>query len=148
MSWNSHITVACVVEQDGRFLLVEERAGGGLVLNQPAGHWEEGETLFQAALRETLEETAWEVELTGLLGIYAFKPDHLDYGFLRLAFAARPLLYHPQRALDEGIERAVWLSRDELVAEAGRHRSPMVLQGIDDYLAGRRHPLDLIAHLR
>jgi 8-oxo-dGTP pyrophosphatase MutT (NUDIX family) len=148
MSWNSHITVACVVEQDGRFLLVEEQAGGGLVLNQPAGHWEEGETLFEAAVRETLEETAWEVELTALLGIYAYKPDHLDHGFLRLAFAARPLRHDPRRALDEGIERAVWLSRGELVAEAGRHRSPMVLQGIDDYLAGRRHPLDLIAHLR
>lgn len=148
MSWNSHITVACVVERDGRFLLVEERVSEGLVLNQPAGHWDEGETLFQAAVRETLEESAWEVELTALLGLYAYKPEHLDYGFLRVAFVARPLFHHPQRALDEGIERAVWLSRDELIASAARHRSPMVLQGVEDYLAGKRYPLDLIAHLR
>jgi 8-oxo-dGTP pyrophosphatase MutT (NUDIX family) len=148
MSWNSHITVACVVEREGRFLLVEERVSGGLVLNQPAGHWDEGETLFQAAVRETLEESAWEVELDGLLGIYAFKPQNLDYGFLRVAFAARALRHHPRRALDEGIERAVWLSRDELAACSERHRSPMVLRGVDDYLAGRRYPLELLTHLR
>lgn len=148
MSWNSHITVACVVEREGRFLLVEERVAGGLVLNQPAGHWDEGETLFQAAVRETLEESAWEVELIALLGLYAYKPEHLDYGFLRVAFAARTLQHHPRRALDEDIERTVWLSRDELAAETARHRSPMVLRGVDDYLAGRRYPLELVAHLR
>ena len=148
MSWNSHITVACVIEREGRFLLVEEQAGEGLVLNQPAGHWDEGETLFQAAVRETLEESAWEVELTALLGLYAFKPEQLDHGFLRVAFVARALFHHPQRALDQGIERAVWLSRDELAASVARHRSPMVLRGVDDYLAGRRYPLDLVAHLR
>ncbi len=149
MSWNSHITVACVVERDGRFLLVEERAAdGSLVLNQPAGHWEEGETLHAATLRETLEESAWEVELTAVLGLYAYKPAHLDHGFLRVAFAAQALRHHPQRQLDEGIERAVWMSREELAACRERHRSPMVLLGIDDYLAGKRYPLDLINHLR
>lgn len=149
MSWNSHITVACVVEHEGRFLLVEERnAEGGLVLNQPAGHWEEGETLHAAALRETLEESAWEVELTAVLGLYAYKPAHLDHGFLRIAFAARALRHHPQRQLDKGIERALWMSPEELAACVERHRSPMVWLGVDDYLAGKRYPLDLITHLR
>lgn len=151
MSWNSHITVACVVEQDGRFLLVEERSGEpgeALLLNQPAGHWEDGETLQGAALRETLEESAWEVELTAVLGLYAYKPAHLEYGFLRVAFAARPLRHHAQRPLDQGIERALWLSYAELAASAARHRSPMVLRAVDDYRAGRRYPLELLSHLR
>jgi 8-oxo-dGTP pyrophosphatase MutT (NUDIX family) len=148
VSWNAHITAACVIEREGRFLLVEERIAGGLVLNQPAGHWDEGETLFQAALRETLEESAWDVELTGVLGIYAYKPEELEHGFLRVAFVARALRHHPQRALDNGIERAVWLTREELVAEAARHRSPMVLRCVDDYRSGRRYPLDLVAHLQ
>ena len=147
MSWDSHITVACVIEREGRFLLVEERAGEGLVLNQPAGHWDEGETLYAAALRETLEESAWEVELTALLGLYAYKPAQLDHGFLRVAFAAKALRHHPQQPLDSGIERALWMSRDELAACAERHRSPMVLRGVDDYLAGKRYPLDLVNHL-
>jgi len=147
MSWDSHITVACLIEREGRFLLVEERAGEDLVLNQPAGHWDEGETLYAAALRETLEESAWEVELTALLGLYAYKPAHLDHGFLRVAFAAKALWHHPQQPLDSGIERALWMSRDELAACAERHRSPMVLRGVDDYLAGKRYPLDLVNHL-
>ena len=147
MSNSSHITVATVVERDGRFLFVEERVGGSLVLNQPAGHWEDGETLFEAAVRETIEETAWEVELVSLLGVYEFRPADLDYGFLRFAFSARPLRHHAGRALDTGIERAVWLTRDELAAEASRHRSPMVLRCVDDARAGRGSPLNLITHL-
>jgi len=146
MSNASHITVATVVERQGRFLFVEERVGGERVLNQPAGHWEEGETLLQAALRETLEETAWEVELTALVGVYEYRPPDLDYGFLRFAFAARALSFDPERPLDQGIERALWLGRDELLAHP-RHRSPMVLRCVDDALSGRRLPLEVIAHL-
>lgn len=141
-----HITVATLVERDGRFLCVEERVGGQLVLNQPAGHWDEGETLFQGAIRETLEETAWQVELTGLIGVYEYRPPELDYGFLRFAFSARPLRHWPERALDAGIERAVWLTREEVLAHP-HHRSPMVLRGINDARSGRCLPLDLIAHL-
>jgi 8-oxo-dGTP pyrophosphatase MutT (NUDIX family) len=149
VNWKGRVTVACVVEHEGRFLLVEERAeNGGLVLNQPAGHWDEGESLFAAALRETLEESGWEVELTALVGLYDYQPAHLDHGFLRLAFAARPLRHHPQRQLDQGIERALWLGREELAACAERHRSPMVLRGVDDYLSGQRYPLELVHHLR
>ena len=84
MAWDSHIVVACVVERDGKFLLVEERIEGATVLNQPAGHWDPGETLFEAALRETLEESAWEVRLDALLGLYHYQPPQLDYGFLRV----------------------------------------------------------------
>ena len=142
----SHITVATVIERDGAFLFVEERINGGLVLNQPAGHWDEGESLFAGAVRETLEETGWDVELTGLLGVYEFKPDDLDYGFLRFAFAANPLRHHADRKLDAGIERAVWFTRDQLIAHPC-HRSPMVLRCVDDFRSGRRLPLDVIAHL-
>lgn len=148
-SWTPHVVVACVIERDGRFLLVEERIPGlpGLVLNQPAGHWEAGETLVAGAQRETLEETGWDVRPTALLGLYHHDPDNLSYGFLRVAFVAEALSQRPDHALDTGIERALWMTRDELAAESPRHRSPMVLRCIDDYLAGRRFPLDLIAHL-
>ena len=142
----SHITVATVVERDGAYLFVEERVNDQLVLNQPAGHWEENETLFEGAVRETLEETGWDVELTGLVGIYEFKPEDLEYGFLRFAFAARALRHHAERSLDEGIARAVWLTRDE-VAAYPCHRSPMVIRCLNDFHSGRRLPLDVIGHL-
>ncbi len=143
----AHVTVATVIERDGRFLFVEERVEGRSVLNQPAGHWDDGETLLQAALRETLEETAWEVKLEALVGIYEFRPAELDYGFLRFAFSAKPVRELRDRPLDKGIERAVWLTRDELVAAADRHRSPMVLRCVDDWRSGRRLPLETLAHL-
>jgi 8-oxo-dGTP pyrophosphatase MutT (NUDIX family) len=142
----SHITVATIVERDGAYLFVEERVNDQLVLNQPAGHWEENETLFEGALRETLEETGWEVELTGLVGIYEFKPSDLDYGFLRFAFSARALNHHPERELDEGIVRAVWFTREQLLAHPC-HRSPMVVRCVDDFRSGQRLPLDVIGHL-
>lgn len=147
MSWSAHVVVASIVERDGRFLIVEEQIEGGLLLNQPAGHWEQGETLIEGARREALEETRWEVEPTHLLGIYHHDPANLDYGFLRIAFVARALRERPELALDAGIERALWMSRDEIVASQARHRSPMVLRCVDDYLSGKRYPLDMIAHL-
>jgi len=142
----AHITVAVVVEREGRFLLVEEGVNGQTVLNQPAGHWDAGETLFAGARREALEETGWEVELTALLGVYEHEPADLGYGFLRFAFLAQALR-DTGRELDAGIERAVWMTRAELAACRERHRSPMVLRCVDDALAGRRYPLELIAHL-
>lgn len=147
MSWSPHVVVACVVERDGRFLIVEEQVNGRVLLNQPAGHWEQHETLIAAAQRETLEETRWDVEPQALLGLYHFDPPDLDYGFLRVAFTARALRERPELALDSGILRALWLTRDEILASRERHRSPMVVRCIDDYLSGRRYPLDLIAHL-
>jgi len=142
-----HVTVAAVVVRDGKFLLVEEGVGGRSVLNQPAGHWEAGETLFEAEVRETLEETGWDVEPTALLGVYEYEPPELGYGFLRFAYLAQPLRHHPDRPLDPGISRALWLTPDELRREAARHRSPMVQRCADDALAGRQHPLALIGHL-
>lgn len=147
MSWAPHVVVACLVEHQGRFLIVEERINGELKLNQPAGHWEAGETLIEGARRETLEETRWQVEPTHLLGLYHYDPADLDYGFLRVAFVAEALRERPELALDTGIERAVWMTRDEIAATTALHRSPMVLRCVDDHLAGRRFPLDLIAHL-
>lgn len=142
-----HITVACVVERDGRFLFVEEQVNEHLVLNQPSGHWEPGETLIEGAVREALEETGWEVRPTALLGVYEYEPPELGYGFLRFAFLADPLLHHPERPLDDGIARALWLTLDELRVAVARHRSPMVLRGVEDALAGQRFPLSLLAHL-
>jgi 8-oxo-dGTP pyrophosphatase MutT (NUDIX family) len=138
-----HVTVAAIVARDGRFLFVEERIGARTVLNQPAGHWEAGETLVEAAVRETLEEAAWEIEPTALLGTYTYEPADLPYGFLRFAFLAAPRRHHAGRALDPGIVRAVWLTPDELRADAARHRSPMVLRCVEDALAGHSYPLSL-----
>lgn len=150
MSWSAHVVVASIVERDGRFLMVEERIDGSdeVFINQPAGHWEEGETLIVAAQREALEETGWEVEPTQLLGIYEFKPPELEYTFLRIAFVARAVRHHPQRVLDRGIVGPAWLTREELLRNRDRHRSPSVLRCVDDYLSGQRFPLSAIAHLK
>ena len=144
---NVHVTVATVVERDGKFLFVEETIDGRTVLNQPAGHWDPGETLAQGAVRETLEETGWDVELSALLGVYEYEPGDLDHGFLRFAYAGKALRHHPDRKLDEGIVRAVWLTPAELRRERKRHRSPMVERCVEDFARGLRYPLDFVAHL-
>jgi ADP-ribose pyrophosphatase YjhB (NUDIX family) len=143
--WRPDVTVACIVPQQGKFLLVEENVRGELVLNQPAGHLEPGESLVQAALRETLEETGWNVELTDLVGIYQWANG--DGHFLRFTFAAQARSHDPARELDAGIVHALWLTRDEIAASRPRLRSPMVLRGVDDFLAGKRLPLDALTSL-
>ncbi|MDF3029474.1 MAG: hydrolase [Moraxellaceae bacterium] len=145
MGWEPHVTVAVVIERDGRFLMVEENAEQGrVVYNQPAGHVEKGETLEQAAIREALEETGWDVKLTAFLGLYVYTPAFdRDITYYRACYRADALRHHPERALDDGILRAAWLSRDEL-AECGRLRSPLVLRCVDDALEGRSYPLDLV----
>lgn len=150
--WQPDVTVATVVVRDGCLLMVEETAGGRLVLNQPAGHLEPDESLLDAALRETREETGWDVRLTAFIGAYQWKapprPDGSDgRHYLRFAFAAEPLSHDPDRPLDTGIVRALWLTPAELQEQQARHRSPLVWQVVADYLAGRRHPLDLMQHL-
>lgn len=145
--WSPHIVVATVVERDGRFLFVEEQINGQLWLNQPAGHWEQGETLIEGAIRETVEESGWDVEPTDFLGVYEWQSPGLGYPFVRFSFAARALRHHPGRALDTGIVRALWLTRDELAREAHRTRSPSVERSLDDYLSGQRYPLSLLQHL-
>jgi len=142
--WKPNVVVAAIVERDGRFLLVEEEADGQVVLNQPAGHLDDGETLIHAVIRETLEETAWHIEPTALLGVYRWPHPAKDVTYLRFAFIARPLREEPGRSLDEGCLRALWLTRDEIRAERARHRSPQVQRCVDDYLAGACYPLDLL----
>jgi len=140
------VTVASVVERDGRFLVVEERpdTGGSLVINQPAGHVEHGETLLEAAARETFEETAWRFTPEFLVGVYLWAHPGGGSCYLRVCLGGPVSGHEPGKALDEGIERAVWLSRDELAAQRGRLRSPLVLGVIDDYLAGERYPLGVL----
>lgn len=144
--WTPRVTVATVVVDGGRMLLVEERIGGQLVLNQPAGHLEPQESLADAAVRETLEETGWDVELTAFVGCYQWQAAD-GTSFLRFCYAARPLRHHPQRALDTGIVRAVWLAPDQLRAEQARLRSPLVWQVVADHLGGQRHPLSAVKEI-
>ncbi len=144
MRWTPHVTVACVIEQQGQFLLVEELIDGQRVLNQPAGHLEPQETLLQAAVREALEETAWQVEITDLLGFYSYISPRNQVCYHRWCFIAKPLQHRPERALDSGILQAVWLDADTIRQRQARLRSPMVLQAVEDYLAGKRYPLTLL----
>ncbi len=144
MRFTPHVTVATVVEDQGRFLLVEELADGRTVLNQPAGHLEADESLTQAALRETLEETGWDVELTAVTGIYLYTAPSNGVTYQRVCFAARPIGRREGAVLDHGIIGPRWMTRAELVAAAERWRSELVLRCVDDYLAGERHPLSLI----
>ncbi|MCI2246287.1 MULTISPECIES: NUDIX hydrolase [Xanthomonas] len=141
--WQPDVTVATVVVRDGRLLQVEEAIAGALVLNQPAGHLEPDESLIEAAVRETLEETGWQVQPTAFIGAYQWKADNGRH-YLRFAFAADPVAHDPQRPLDTGIVRALWMTPAELEAAAPRWRSPLVWQVVADYLAGRRYPLDLL----
>lgn len=141
------ITVAAVVVRDGRFLVVEERIKGRDVFNQPAGHVEAGETLLEAVIRETLEETAWTLRPTALLGAYQWQAPRATRPTLRFAFIGEVLGHDPARALDRGILAARWLTRGDLLEQSTRLRSPLVLRCIDDFLAGRRQPLEPVARL-
>ena len=142
------MTVAAVIERDGRFLLIEEHTPEGLRLNNPAGHLEEGETPLQAVCREALEETARVFEPQHLLGVYLARFQRAatgeDVTYLRLAYAGgcgEPIV---GRALDEGIVRALWMSADEVRTSVAHHRSPLVLRCVEDHLAGIRLPLEAI----
>ncbi len=147
MDWDARLTVATIIERDGRFLIVEEYADGEeLVYNQPAGHLDAHETLAAAAIRETLEETAWEVQVDAIVGLYYWTHPQ-GHTFIRTCFAGQALQHHPDQPLDHGIERALWLTRDEIAALGPKLRSPMVLRCVDDYLAGRRYPLELFSYL-
>ncbi|MDA8389600.1 MAG: NUDIX hydrolase [Gammaproteobacteria bacterium] len=142
----AHVTVAAVVERDGRFLCVEEEVAGALVINQPAGHLEAGETLLAAVHRETLEETAWQFAPTALLGVYHYKSAS-GITYLRFAFIGDVSDHDPARPLDNGIRRALWLSEQDLRARQAQHRGPQVLQAVADYRRGQRYPLDVLVHL-
>jgi len=139
-----HITVATVVERDGQFLMVKEKSGHSVVYNQPAGHVEANEGLLEAALRETLEETGWAVELTDLLGIYHYTSPANKVTYIRHCFIAKALHRDAQAALDPDIIAAMWLNEEEIRDLSEQLRSPIVIKAIDHYLEGIRFPLSLI----
>jgi len=145
--WNPEVTVAAIVERDGRYLMVEERSAGRLVLNQPAGHLEDRETLLEAAIRETREETAWRFHPEALVGVYLWRNPVDERSFLRFAFCGTVDDHQPRLPLDIGIVRAVWMSHDQLLAQTPRLRSPMVLRCLDDFRLGKRQPLESVACL-
>lgn len=146
--WKPSVTVAAIIERDGRFLLVEEHTPEGLRLNNPAGHLEPGESPADGCAREALEETAHPFQPTALVGVYLSRFQRAatgeDVTYLRMAFCGRVAAPEVGRALDQGIVRALWLTPAEIRASAARHRSPLVLRCMEDYLAGRRYPLELV----
>lgn len=141
------VTVAAIIERDGRFLLIEEETSDGIRLNQPAGHLDPGESLEQAVIREAMEETAHEFIPEALVGMYLSryhsKSRGYDVTYLRFTFCGKAGKQYDQ-PLDDGILRTMWMTRDELAACPERHRSPTVLKCVDDYLAGKRTALDLL----
>jgi len=140
------VTVAAVIERGGKFLLVEEETGRGAMFNQPAGHLDPGESLLDAAIRETLEETAHRFQPGALLGVYHYLDPGTGITYVRFAFTGDSTGVDAGRPLDQGIIRAVWMSPEEVRDTAHRHRNPMVMRCMDDYLAGRRYPLDLLTY--
>ncbi|MCW8885396.1 MAG: NUDIX hydrolase [Motiliproteus sp.] len=144
MCWTPHATVACVIENNGRFLFVEEYSNGKLVLNQPAGHLEAKESFVEGALREVMEETRWQVEITGLLGMYVYTPPHKDTTYHRTCFIAKPIKEHLEQQRDSDIVSTTWLTLEQLKQQSHRLRSPLVLTAIEDYLEGKRYPLEYI----
>ena len=145
--WKPNTTVAALIERDGRFMLVEERINGELRLNQPAGHVDQGESIVQACVREGLEETGHHIRPTALVGIYQWTPpERPELTYLRFAFAGRGRGQEAGRALDAGIIAPRWLALDEIRARTPQLRSPLVLRCCEDWLAGKRHALDVLTH--
>lgn len=145
--WKPHVVVAAIIERDGRFLLVEEDTTEGVRFNQPAGHLEDGESLLDAVRREAFEETAHHFEPEALLGVYRWRhPDGRTY--LRFAFTGSVTGFDPEARLDEGILRAMWMTLEEIRACTERHRSPLLVRCIEDFLAGKRCPLSLLTDMR
>jgi 8-oxo-dGTP pyrophosphatase MutT (NUDIX family) len=147
MAWKPDVTVAAIAERNGSFLVIEERARGRLVVNQPAGHLEDGETFLDAVVRETLEETAWTFVPEHLVGVYLWRPEHMKRTFLRVCFSGSLTAHDETQPLDKGIVRTRWLTREQIAAMQPRLRSPLVLRCVDDYLAGMRYPCEVLRHL-
>jgi 8-oxo-dGTP pyrophosphatase MutT (NUDIX family) len=148
--WKPSVTVAAIIESEGRFLLVEEQMPGGLMLNNPAGHLDEGESPLEGVVRETLEETTRTFTPQALVGVYLSRfqregsdgPEDVTY--VRFAYAGQVGEADPALTLDTGIVRTLWMTLDEIRASRDRHRSPLVINCIEDYAAGRRYPLELV----
>jgi ADP-ribose pyrophosphatase YjhB (NUDIX family) len=144
--WKPNVTVAAVVERDGKFLLIEEQTERGLRYNQPAGHLEPNESLIEGAIREALEESAYHFVPRALVGVYHFRDSANGVTYMRFAFTGELAGHEANRELDRGIVRALWLAPEDIRANQDRLRTPLVLRCVDDYLAGRRYPLDLISY--
>ena len=146
--WKPNVTVAAIIERDGRFLLVEEQTAEGLRLNNPAGHLDPAESPAQACAREALEETTHLFKPTHVVGIYLSRFQRGSTGeditYLRLAYGGELGPVQAGCQLDSGILRTVWMTPEEIRASQDRHRSPLVLRCMEDHLAGRRFPLDLV----
>lgn len=147
MVWKPRVTVAVVVEQEGRFLMVEEKVGGQTRFNQPAGHLEDSESLVQAAVRECLEETAWRFEPEALVGLYRWRTPVNGDTYLRASFTGRCLEQVEGYTLDPDISAVHWLTLDEIKDRRDALRSPLVMHTIEDYLQGRRYPLSLLKNV-
>ena len=146
MVWKPRVTVAVVVERQSRFLMVEERVQGATRFNQPAGHLEDRESLIEAVMRECLEETAWHFRPEALVGIYRWRNSHGET-YLRATFCGSCTVRDADRTLDTDITAAHWMSVDEIRSREPALRSPLVLRSVNDYLAGKRYPLDLLIDL-
>jgi len=146
MVWKPNITVAAITERNGKFLLVEELTEFGARFNQPAGHLEPNETITEGVIRETLEETAYAFKPEAVVGIYYWRYPNKNLTYLRFAFSGAITNHDTQRKLDKGIIRADWYSVETIRGMINRHRSPLVMQCIDDYLLGKRFPIELITH--
>lgn len=145
--WSAHVTVAAIVEQEGKFLLIEEETDRGNRFNQPAGHLEDNESLFDAVIRETQEESAYRFTPTALLGIYQWKHEHNNSTYLRFAYIGSVSDHQPNQPLDSGILRSVWMTIEEIREKAMLMRSPQVLMCCEDYLKGQSFPLETVIHL-
>ncbi len=143
--WLPRVTVATVIEQNGRFLMVEEDIYGEKILNQPAGHLEPNETLVEAAIRETLEETGWHIKIDHLIEFSQWTSPNSKNHYLRSCFAGKAIEFDPNQTLDEGIICAQWMSRDEVAANSHRLRSPLVLHHIDHHIRGKRIDTDVFS---
>jgi len=144
MQWKPNVTVAAIAQREDRFLLVEEEDNEMIVFNQPAGHLEKGETLVDAVKREVLEETAWDFQPEAITGIYLYHNQRVDITYLRVCFFGTCLNHYPDNKLDTGILAARWMDRQELETNRDRLRSKMVLRCIDDFLSGKRYPLEIL----
>lgn len=144
MVWKPHVTVAAVIEKDGKFLLVEEETDTGVRFNQPAGHLESGETIVSAAIREVNEETAWQFVPESIIAIQLWRKDLNHPSFLRVCFAGNVHSHDSKQTLDDGIIATHWLSREQIVEKYSQLRSPLVLKTIDAYLSDEHYPLSLL----
>lgn len=147
MTWKPHVTVAAIAEKKGRFLLVQERDAGKRVINQPAGHLEEGESLLAAVRREVLEETAWQFEPESIVGIYRWHHPRTGVTFMRFTFAGKLLKHDASQGPDPDIEQVIWLNHAETRKQEDSLRSPLVLRCMEDYLAGKSWPLAILEDL-